>query len=464
VKTPAGISEIFDEISYDKGGSILRMLEDFLGEDVFRDGLRKYLSDHKYGNATTQDLWAAFEQVSGKPVKRMMNVWIKQVGYPIVTWEGSELVQGRFMHEGVSDSIWPIPLSIKTDQKRISQLMDKKRIKFDVDGKWVKLNFGQKGYYRVQYTDGMLEKLKGLIENKKLPSVDRWGIENDMYALCAANKMPASKYLEIIKWYWNDDDYLVCHDIEDGLYAIYLLSSKERFWPEVKAYSREYLTHVISRLGWEPGKGEKHTDALLRSSTILQLGRVDDKKALSFASKKFDAFMKDNDSLHADLRGIVYSLTAWQGDRKTYGTLKDLYIKSTTQEEKRRFLSSMSGFRDEKLLLKTLDFSLSPQVRVQDTFVPIAIAAANPYSRDILWPWIKENWGELHERYSVAKNLLGRIIDTVSILADDKKEAEVRKFFEQHPAKGTEMTVRQMLERLKINARFVENLRQSYSV
>jgi tricorn protease interacting factor F2/3 len=457
VKTPEEIPEIFDEISYDKGGSILRMLEDFVGENVFRDGLRKYLSTHKYGNATTEDLWEAIEKVSGKPVRKMMDTWVKQVGYPVVKVNDSMLTQERFLLEHKPDKTkWYIPLSIY-DKKH---LMKEKTEKLPIE--WTKINFGQKGFYRVEYPQQTLERLKLLIRNKHLPGVDRWGVQNDMFALAMGGRVPVKQYLDLVEYYWEEDDYIVCKDIADNLYAIYLLASKETFWPKIKFYNSEFLEKIFNRLGWEPRSGEKHTDNLLRSSTILQLGRMDDVKTLEVAQQKFDEFLKNPDSLHPDLRSPVHSLAAWRGDKKMHETLTDLYRKAKTQEEKRRLLGSLAGFQDEKLLRRTLDFSLSPDVRLQDTFIPVVVSAANPYACDLLWPWVKKNWSELKDRYSIAKNLLSRIIDTLS-LTDVEKEREMAKFFAKHPARGTQMTVKQMIERLRINAKFLENIKNSYS-
>src|SRR5437899_11181427 len=166
VKSPAEVRQIFDEISYNKGGCVLMMLENFLGEKNFRIGLHNYLLKHRYNNAKGEDLWKSLALVSRKPVKQMMNSWIRQVGYPLIqaTVNDSKirLQQKRFLLEnGKSrNGNWIIPVSVKTGDKLVSKLMTKPiTIPIDTEFGWFKINSGQKGFYRVKYDDLTLEKL-----------------------------------------------------------------------------------------------------------------------------------------------------------------------------------------------------------------------------------------------------------------------------------------------------------------
>ncbi|MFH1328314.1 MAG: ERAP1-like C-terminal domain-containing protein, partial [Candidatus Bathyarchaeota archaeon] len=360
-------------------------------------------------------------------------------------------------------SIWFIPLSIKFKSKNISKIFAKQTDtnKIGKKVKWFKINPGQNGFYRVKYPKKILTELTWLVANKKLSNLDRWGLQNDLFALCMSSEIPLSEYLGCIKSYSNEDDYLVIKDIQDNLYLLYLISSKEKFWQKIREHKTFFAKNFL-RLGWQIEKNEKHTDSLLRIQTIMYLGRFGEKRILDASKEKFQHFLKQPNSLHPDLHGVICSLAAWQGDAKTHQQITHLYREARTQEEKTRFLIALSGFRDTNLLRKTLDFSLSSEVRLQDTFLPIIATSNNPYGRNILWPWIKKNWKKLREKHGVGgKPLLGRIIKSISVVADREKEEEIKEFFKRNPVSGTERTLAQTLERLRINSNLLESIRRN---
>ena len=468
VKSPAEVRQIFDEISYNKGGCVLMMLENFLGEKNFRIGLHNYLLKHRYNNAKGEDLWNSLALVSRKPVKQMMNSWIRQVGYPLIqaTVNDSKirLQQKRFLLENGNsrNGNWIIPVSVKTGDKLVSKLMTKPiTIPIDTEFGWFKINSGQKGFYRVKYDDLTLEKLGELVQEKKLSNVDRWSLQHDLFALCLSNQISLKKYLEFVKFYLEEDDYLVSADIVSNLNFIYGLLSKERFGDEIKEYNKEYFRRIFERLGWEPRKGEKSTDTLLRNSIIGSIGKLGDDEILEEAQKRFANFLKSG-SLNPDLRSAVYSLVAWNGNKKTYQLLRKLYKKAATQEEKVRFLGTLSNFQDKTLLSKSLQFALSKEVRSQNLFVPISKMISNPYGRELVWPWIKKNWRKIVIRFGVGNPLLNKIIGTMSTESDIKKEQEMKRFFKKHKTAGTEMKLAQTLERIRINSNFLETTRQEF--
>jgi len=338
IEKPEQIREIFDEISYEKGGSVLRMLEQYIGEKDFRKGLKKYLATHKYSNATTEDLWRALQEASKKPVRQLMNSWVKQEGYPIVEAEHInskiKLTQRRFLLEQPADKIdktkWFVPLSMQINSQQISMLLKEKCKTIESGGRSkgrnngrnkeggkvsraFKINLRQTGFYRVKYPKEVVPELKKMISNKELSNLDRWGLQNDLFALVMAGEMQLNDYLDFVRSYRNEDDYLVLKDIADNLNSLHFLAKDSNAGLRIKSFNKSFFRRIFNRLGWEPKKDERHTDALLRSYVISSLGRLDDEKILSTAKQKFNEFLKDPNSLHADLRGAVYSLIAWQG-------------------------------------------------------------------------------------------------------------------------------------------------------
>ncbi len=469
VKSPAEVRQIFDEISYNKGGSVLMMLENFLGERNFRKGLHNYLIKHKYDNADTEDLWDSLAVISRQPVRQMMNSWVRQVGYPLIEAtifdSRIRLTQKRFLMENngkLKNGNWVIPLSIRIGDRHISKLMTKPlTLSFHRTHDWIKINAGQKGFYRVKYDDDILEQLGHLVQEKKLSNVDRWSIQHDLFALCVSNQISLIKYLDFLEYYIDEDDYLVSMDIINNLNFLYGIFSGERFWDEIKNFNKKYLCKIFERLGWDAQKNEKPTNALIRNAIICTLGRLDDEEILKESHKRFECFLKSG-SLDPDLRSAVYSTVAWNGDEKTYRLFRKLHSKATTQEEKVRFLGAMSNFQDEKILSKSLQFSLSKHVRPQNLFVPISKMGTNPYGRELVWPWMRQNWKKIVTKFGVGNPLLNKIVGSISVLADVKKEAEIRRFFHIHRVPGTEMKVAQTLEKIRINSKFLEIKRREF--
>ena len=201
---------------------------------------------------------------------------------------------------------------------------------------------------------------------------------------------------------------------------------------------------------------------MLRSFTISALGKLGDESVLAEAESRFKKFLKHPDSLPADLREPVYSLVAWRGDLVTHKQLIKLYKKAKSQEEKLRFLGALCSFRDEKLLLKSLDFSQTAHVRSQNMQLPIIRVAANPYGKTILWPWLKKNWKKLGSKVGHGNPLFNRIVASLSLVADKKMEKELRQFFKKNPTPGTERTLEQALERIRINDGFLQRTKKEF--
>ena len=255
---------------------------------------------------------------------------------------------------------------------------------------------------------------------------------------------------------------MVLSDIIGSLNFFYTLLSKEEFWQEIKEFNHDFFNKVFSRLGWDPVKGEKSTTALLRGQIISSLGRLGDEEIIAESKSRFSNLLKTG-QLNPDLRGSIYSIIAWSGDAFTYQKMLDLYRKAPTQEEMVRLLSSLANFQDKKLLSKTLSFTLSKEVRTQNLFQPIARMVTNPQGKELVWPWIKQNWKGIVSRFGVGNPLLNRIIGSVSIEADLEKEKEIERFFTKHHVPGTEMKLAQTLERIRIHARFVQSVRKEFS-
>ena len=470
VNSPAEIREIFDVISYDKGGCVLRMLENYVGETNFRAGLKNYLSSFKYGNAQGQDLWDAIGKASKMPVSAMVNSWLKQPGFPQVEISQNDkslvLKQSRFLMEPTPKTqkgLWHVPITLGLGNETITKLMTKNSITVKTPSSpGFVANIGRTGFYRVKYDDGILLDLKMLVDQKQIPHVDRWAIQNDLFALCIAGKEDVANYLDFTDAYFDEDSYLPQTNVANNLNFLASLTFFEDFGDEIREYAINYFRKILSNLGWMPKSSDKHTDAFMRGFSIFVLGKFGDDSIIEQAEIKFKAFLKNPSTLHPDIREAIFSLVAWNGNAKTHSQFVSLYKKAKTMEEKLRFLGAMCNFRSEKLLIKTLQFSQTSDVRSQNMQLPIMKIAANPYGKKILWPWLKKNWGKMSKKVGYGNPLFNRIVASITLVADDSMESDIKAFFKKNPTPGTERTQTQTLEKIRIYSKLLRKMKKDF--
>ena len=479
VKNPAEVSQLFDAISYSKGGSVIRMLENFLGPEVFQGGLYRYLKGHEYGNARTQDLWAALEEESGLPVTNIMDSWVKQTGYPVLEVQADRrgdgvqvsLTQERFVYDRLlgdeepNPEVWQVPVSISAPgDASASTVMENKQAALTVpsanpSSDWYKVNADQTGFFRVNYTGDDWQRLAPAISTLELPATDRLGIQNDAYALSRSGLLPVTQFLELAGSYSGETDASVWSDLASNLRDIEQLIAGEPVHPAYQRFGRELFGPAARRAGWTPRPGDGHLDSLLRSTVLGQSGSYNDPETLAQASDLFQRYLSDPEAVHPDLRGVVFSLAAQAGDRATYDQLWELEERTNLQEEKIRLLLAMSRFQDVGLLNDTLERALSSRVRSQDTITVVAGVAANPVGREPAWEFVKNNWAEFDRRYGGGGFGLMRLVSIVNSFTTAERMADVENFFAENPAPAAERTIRQALERMRLNIRWLEQNR-----
>ena len=476
VKNPAEVSQLFDAISYSKGGSVLRMLENFLGPETFQGGLYRYLKANEYGNARTQDLWAALEEESGLPVTSIMDSWVKQTGYPVLQVQadrrGTEVQlsvsQERFVYDRLlgdeeqNPEVWQVPVSVSAPgSATASTVMDTRETAIALPAAsptddWYKVNSDQTGFFRVNYSSEDWERLAPAVSTQQLPATDRLGIQNDAYALSRAGLLPITQFLELAGSYSGETDASVWSDLASNLRDIEQLIAGEPVHPAYQRFGRELFGPAARRAGWTPRPTDGHLDSLLRSTVLGQSGSYNDEETLALASNLFRQYLENPESVHPDLRGVVFALAAQGGDRTTYEQLWDLEERTSMQEEKIRLLLAMSRFQNVSLLNDTLESALSGRVRSQDTITVVAGVAANPMGRQPAWEFVKNNWAEFDRRYGGGGFGLMRLVSTCNSFTTDEQRADVENFFTENPAPAAERTIRQALERMGLNIRWLE--------
>jgi puromycin-sensitive aminopeptidase len=479
VTNPAQIRELFDAISYSKGGATLRMLEEFLGPEIFRKGLQIYLSNNQYANARTEDLWKALEESSGQPVTTIMNSWVKQTGYPVIdvitnrASKASEIgiTQTRFLYDhilegGDSDNtLWhvPIGISIKNVDDNVFHLLSNVtgslNVQIPEQEDWIKVNSGQTGFYRVNYPMEEWNRLRTAITKLEMPPTDRLGLQNDAYALMKAGYTNATQFLSIAESYVNENNATVWGDLSMNLRGFDLLLSDELFLDKYHSFVEKLYRDIVENVGWDAKPSEGHLDSLLRSIVLSQAGTFGNQNVISQAKAKFDEYISGHNPLHPDLRGLVYGLVAQYGNQNTYNTLWDLERKAGLHEEKIRLLGALSRFSSKDLLYDLLKQSMTDAVRSQDTVLVIGAVAGNQSGRDLCWDFIRTNWEELDRRYGRGGFAIMRLVSITGGFTTMERYNEVESFFKDNPAQSATRTIQQCLERIRLNSALLEKNR-----
>ncbi|EDV26424.1 uncharacterized protein TRIADDRAFT_22803 [Trichoplax adhaerens] len=473
---PSEVDEIFDAISYQKGSSIIAMLHDFLGDDGFRSGLNHYLEKFKYSNAQTEDLWESLEGATQKPVNKVMSSWTRQMGYPVVSVSAKhsgqsvelEISQSKFCADGQLDSShenyeWLIPMVIangSNNKQPVKIILDEKSKSVTLQDvkqdDWVKINFGQFGFYRVRYTSDMLLKLVPAVANKVLSPRDRLGLQNDTFALTKAGLLNTTDYLDLLQAFSKEDNYTVWSDIIGNFGSIISLMEYANLTDGFKAVGIELLTDIVKTLGWEMKANEKHTDGLLRSLAVLHLGRFGHTETMAEAKSKFAAHLDGTKAIDPDLRSAIYKVVLSEGDETTFNALLKLIDTTDLQEEKMRVMVSLGAANGEHLLTRALEFAMSDKVRSQDkVFIIESIARSGKIGRQLTWNFMKQNWDKLNSIYQ-GGFLLSRLIKgCLSGFAGEEFSADIREFFSTKSVPAAERTIEQVIESIELNTKWL---------
>jgi len=399
IATEAEANSAFDDITYKKGQSFLRMLESFLGEDVFRDGVRRYIAAHKYSNSTTADLWNALSEASKKPVGEIATGWTQQPGFPIVKVKRDEagrvaLTQERFTvnFQNAPPLEWKIPLTYAViGEPPATLLMTSKTASLqDVPAdRALKLNVNGAGNYRVQYDDPSWTLLLQALPN--LGVEDRVNLLSDAWALVQANRAPISLYFGLVDKLPASTELAEREQLINVLDYIdrLLIGSLER--KKFQRYARSLLRPTFDALGWESKAGEPPTPVNLRASLITALGDLDDSAIIAGCRERFEKYLTDPASLAPDLRPPVFAIVGRYADEKTWDQLHELGLKTTSIEEKQNYYNALAGAIEPQLVKKTLPIALSDELPTSRAIFLVSRVARQSDQPDMAWDFAKAN-------------------------------------------------------------------------
>jgi len=395
----------FDSITYAKGQAIIRMVENYLGEDLFRAGIRAYMKQHAYSNTTTADLWGALQAASGKPVAAVASGFTEQGGVPLVIAQTScvgdtqriTLRQERFtIHDPAPQpQRWQVPVVRGGGGGAdATVLLDgAAEIAAGRCGDPVKLNPDDVGYYRVQYDAAMLAALSRSID--RLTPADRANLLGDTWALVEAGRTAPAAFFDLVERVTGDDNRAVVDQIIRPLTRIDHLQWGRPEREAFRAYGRAVLRSVFDRIGWDAAPSEPADRALLRTRLIGVLGDFGDDAIVAEAKLRFAKFLGDPTSLPTALRATVTSLAGRYADRATYDTLLALGRGTTNTDERVRYYMAAASARDPAFANETLAIALTDELPTTLVGGLISTVASQGEHRDLAWNFVKANFAAL---------------------------------------------------------------------
>lgn len=485
------VEEVFDAISYCKGGSVVRMIRAVIGMKAFQSGLGKYMKRHAYGNTETFDLWKAWEETSDMPIQEMMASWTEQMGFPLVrvvgeTWKNNEvtleldqlwfLAGGSELYEEENKKIWTIPILTCTEDGTQDDMtfMREKTASITIplsskDG-WVKLNAGQEVPMRILPTPTMVDRLGEGIRNKKLPPCDRAGLLTDAYALVKAGHMQPETLIRLLSNYSEEEEYIVWQGIGDVLSGLDTITSDdEAMNANFTAFARTLVINLAKKVGWESKKTDGHLSILLRSIMIGLLGSFcyDDEDVSSEAKRRFEAFQADHDdvlSLPSDMRSSVFKILLKNGGEKEYESVLAYFGEATDNAERKHVLASLGHAPDKKLKERTLEWTTSGAVKLQDFFYAMgSVGRSNKEGREISWAFYKTNFERLSGMVGKGSPSLmdACVVSCAGAFCSKEKADEIEAFFKENPLPKSARKISQLIESMRTNAAFLEMLQKS---
>src|SRR5512146_110683 len=473
VRAPKDADAMFDVLTYEKGASVLRMLEQHIGPIVFRDGVRDYLHAHAYGNADTNDLWISLGKAAKQPVPDLMDGWIFQPGYPLVTAEltdRSELVltQQRFTYlpdpsSGTSRpelTTWHIPMQLRMaaehnqETRRLLLTGTETRLALSPEVRYAVINEGGHGFYRVQYGPALSKRLlaEGL---DKLAAIERFNLINDAWATTVAGLMPLTEYLDLTGRFSEERDKNVWAVLIDSFaFLNRIIESSDR--AALEAFVRSRVGPAAAEVGWEPQPGEGDLPRQLRSELIGALGRLgNDLPTQARAAELYAASRTEPTAVDPNLLPALVSILAFTGDAARYDDFTQRFRTATTPQEERRYLFSLAVFRQTPLLERTLAKTLNGEIRVQDAPAIVSAVMGNVYGRERGWSFVKTNWDQMDRKFP--KQGLRRMCGGITGLCKPDLEQDVREFFAARKIDLGGKTLEQYLEQLRVTVAFREN-------
>eukprot|EP00928_Gymnodinium_smaydae_P013391 TRINITY_DN14887_c0_g2_i1.p1 TRINITY_DN14887_c0_g2~~TRINITY_DN14887_c0_g2_i1.p1 ORF type:complete len:888 (-),score=264.42 TRINITY_DN14887_c0_g2_i1:46-2709(-) len=495
IKKAEEVEEVFDAISYCKGGSVVRMIFAVLGKEKFQEGLRLYFKRHQYSNTETTDLWKAWAEASGKPIEQMMQSWTQQMGFPVVKiisdpgsqGDGSELeIEQRWFladgsnEPGDAEKQWMIPILAGSESgAEPVTFMEpgggarKVKCANSLKGKaWLKLNYGQHVPVRVLYPAGMLANL---VKNMSaLPAEDRIGLLSDSFALCKAGSLEANALLSVLGGLAGEGNDKVWSEIGSVLAGLEKVVGQGLDASTASSF-KELAAHLVApafkSVGWDAAASDDDNQKMLRSILVGALAKFCDKdEAIAAeARKRCDAFLaapNDTAVLSADIRAAVLGLAVKScTSAELFDRIEKAHDEATDGAVRIHMYGAVGLAPTDALRQRALNWCLTDSVRSQDLiYIPASMAANGREGAEAVFAWVQKDYDRIYARLGETSMILFQHVAKISGsgFVTAERAAEVDSFWRSKPIfSKLEKAIAQTVEAIKNSAKFVERLKAS---
>ncbi len=456
VEKPDDCQGMFDVLTYQKGGALLRMLQQYVGEEEFRRGVQHYLTTHAYGNTETGDLWDAIEEANPHtPVRRMMDSWIWQPGYPLVQarLDGDVVVlsQQRFAFDEDSlgeaaGTVFVVPLHVRIgdDETKVLLEGDPLRVPLDDPAAAVVVNAGGHGFVRVAYDDALRARLTGAML-ESLDVVERYNLVDDAWSATVAGRLGAPELLDFLDGFRSERELAVWQAIAIALRGLGRLvdgAAREAFRVRVRALA----CPALDDLGWTPVTGETDLRGKLRGLLVGLVAVLGDDAE---AQRRCRGIWESPDGVHPELVVAATSVVASVGGTAEFDRFLAAFRDASTPQEQLRNLYALAEFPSAELVQRACELALSSEVRSQNAPFLLNRCIANRDHGELAWDFVRRHWDEANERFP--DNAIIYMVDSVKLLTSEAASADVQRFFAEHAIPQSAKTLEQVLERQRVN-------------
>jgi puromycin-sensitive aminopeptidase len=451
VHSPEEAEGMFDLLTYQKGGSVLRMLEQYLGEDAYRAGIRRYLAAHEYGNAETTDLWDAIEEATGEPVRRIMDTWIFQGGHPAVAVhaEGDDVTftQRRFRYlPDDGEATWAVPLLVSAGGEVPQRvLLDERTTTVNLPGasKSLVVNAGGHGFYRVAYDAELLASIGERLDT--LQAVERALLLDDTWASVLAGDTSAADFLTLARRFDHEHDPAVWTTLAGSLGAIDRLldgAARTAFQELVRSIARP----AFEGLGWDPSFGESELLAQTRQLVLTVLGTLGADSEVQARARL--GLERGSGALDPNVEAACIDIVASVGTDEEWERFAERFRTTESPQEQLRYLYALAKFPSVALAERTLTMTLE-EIRSQNAPFVLLHLLTNRDVNDQAWAFVQREWDRIVERFP--DNTIPRLLGGVVTMSTPEHLADVETFLATHPVPQGAKTIEQHLERLRVN-------------
>jgi aminopeptidase N len=408
VETVEQAAQAFDAISYSKGEAVLHMLEGYVGDDAWREGVRRYMKAHAYGNTVSDDLWREVEAAAGQPITAIAHDFTLQPGVPMIRVTSAtcqndqttlQLVQGEFTSDRPDKKplAWRVPVTAKALGAKaapVRQVVTGGKATMTVPGcDPVVINAGQSGYYRTLYAPAQFGEIAKRFAS--IPAIDQLGILSDTWALGLAGRQPSTDVLALALATPATADPQVWGKLT-GVFAglnRYYEGEGER-QARMRAFAISRLAPVLDRLGWTPGASELDTVAILRTELIETLSALGDRKLIDEARRRYEA--GDEKSVPPSLRKTILDVVARHADAQTWDRLHAAARAEKTPLVKDHLYSLLASTEDEALAKRALELALTDEPGPTNT--PAMIAGVADLHPELAFDFALAHMAAVNER------------------------------------------------------------------